>query len=87
MSKSNILFVSTLLAAAAALPTLASAASEPRACEDMLTELRAAVKQAKPGADLAQVAVLERQGLDRCKADDDAEADAFFAAALKLLGA
>lgn len=37
-------------------------------------------------ADKAKVADLQQKGLDRCKADDDANADKLFGEAIKLLG-
>jgi uncharacterized low-complexity protein len=63
----------------------AHAASVP--CEDMLAQLRAAESAANlSAADKAAVADLEAKGIERCNADDDKRADAFFAEALKLLG-
>ena len=54
-------------------------------CEDMLVTLRDAVKTAKLNdADKAKVDELEAKGVERCNADDDKRADAFFADALKL---
>ena len=56
-------------------------------CEDMLKDLRAASDGATlSDADKAKVADLQDKGIERCNADDDARADAFFAAALKILG-
>ncbi len=57
-------------------------------CEDMLktvqTTLAAATKLSD--ADKAKVADLQQKGLDRCKADDDANADKLFGEAMKLMG-
>jgi hypothetical protein len=56
-------------------------------CEDMLKDLRAAVGSATLNdADKAKVTDLQDKGIERCNADDDARADAFFADAMKLLG-
>jgi hypothetical protein len=53
----------------------------------MLSDVKAAVESAKLSeADKAKVTDLEDKGLERCKADDDARADALFAQALKILG-
>jgi hypothetical protein len=60
----------------------------PVPCEDLLKQLRAA-EAAHPAADPAKtkVAELENKGIERCNADDDKRADAFFADAIKLIGA
>ena len=51
----------------------------------MLVTLRDAVKTAKLNdADKAKVDELETKGVERCNADDDKRADAFFTDALKL---
>ena len=63
-----------------------SAATDPVPCEKMLGDLRAATKSAKlSDADTAKVADLQTKGIERCKADDDAGADAFFAAAMTIV--
>jgi 2-methylisocitrate lyase-like PEP mutase family enzyme len=67
-------------------PALAAAA-EPVPCENMLKDLRAAQTSSKLNkADQAKVDDLQARGLERCKADDDAGADALFAEAMKVLG-
>lgn len=83
----------TAIKLAAAIATLASAgcfASFAYAvtvpCEDKLVELRSAIQSAKLGdADMKPVRQLEAKGVERCDADDDKRADAFFEEALKLL--
>jgi 2-methylisocitrate lyase-like PEP mutase family enzyme len=71
----------------AAFTLPAFAAGTPVPCETMLKDVRAAMDKAKlSDADLTKVKDLEQQGLDRCKADDDAGADAFFADAMKIMG-
>jgi len=71
---------------AGALPMVASAA-EVVPCEDMLADLKAAIQTATLSeADMAKVNDLESQGLERCKADDDAGADALFTEALAVIG-
>jgi hypothetical protein len=71
-----------------AMPTLSlAAAANPVPCENMLKDLKAATKDAKlSDADKAKVADLQGKGLERCKADDDAGADTFFADAMKIMG-
>lgn len=55
-------------------------------CENMLKDLRAAVDAAKLGdADAAKVKVLEDKGIERCNADDDKRADAFFGQAMQIV--
>ena len=78
-----------VLAAAAALSTAIAAAANaaPVPCEQMLKDVKAAIATAQvPAADVDKAKAAEQQGLDRCKADDDAGADQHFAEALKLLG-
>ena len=63
----------------------AAAATVP--CEDMLNTLRDTLKTAKlSDADMKAVTELETKGTERCNADDDKRADAFFTDALKLAG-
>jgi hypothetical protein len=65
--------------------TMASAANVP--CEEMLKDLRAAEASATLTAEQkAQVSDLETKGIERCNADDDKRADAFFAEAMAILG-
>jgi len=69
------------------LPSVTLAATSPVPCEKSLSDLKAALANAKlSAADTAKATDLEGKGLERCKADDDAGADAFFADAMKLLG-
>ncbi len=86
--KSRAAVVLLSILAGGSLPSLSVAATAAQAvpCEDALKELRTAVGAAKlSDADKAKVADLQTKGLERCKADDDAGADAFFADAMKLL--
>lgn len=63
-------------------------AAGPVPCEKMMGDVNAALKTTKVGdAEKAKAAELKGKGLERCKADDDAGADAFFEQALKVLGA
>ena len=85
----RVIVVSALSAfvAAGVLPTMTLAATAPAPCENMLKDVKTAFKDAKLNdADKAKVSDLENQGLERCKADDDAGADDFFAQALKVMG-
>lgn len=84
--KQLILAAALAALASAGIPTpSAHAASAP--CEDKLAELRAAMTTAKLGdADLQKVKALETKGVERCNADDDKRADAFFADAMAVLG-
>lgn len=69
------------------IPAIASAAENPVPCENMLQDVNDALKTTKAGdADQAKANDLRSQGLERCKADDDAGADQLFAEALKALG-
>jgi hypothetical protein len=78
------IFVAALFTAAFA--SVAHSAG-PLPCEKMLDQVRATLKDAKlSDADKAAVADLQGKGTERCKADDDAGADKFFADALKLMG-
>ena len=73
-----------LLAAASALAVPARAAPAP--CEDMLKQLRAVLATATPNdADKAAIADLQAKGIERCNADDDKRADAFFDQAMKIV--
>ena len=64
--------------------TLAAAKTVP--CEDKLVELRASMSSAKLGeAERKAVQDLEAKGVERCNADDDKRADAFFDDALKII--
>lgn len=80
------LLLAAALAAALALPGLAHA-DEPEACEQVLKRLDDALKTATLSDEQkAQVTGLRKQGLEKCKVEKDAEADADFQAALKILG-
>lgn len=69
------------------LTSFALAADAPVPCERMLGEVNAAMKTTKASdTDKAKAVDLKGKGLERCKADDDAGADAFFEQALKTLG-
>lgn len=80
----------TLILSTAALTLLglsSAFAAGPVPCEDMLKDLRAAEASAKiDPAVKAQYEDLKAKGVERCNADDDKRADAFFADAMKLLG-
>lgn len=66
---------------------LSSAFAATAPCEDMLAELRAAEASAKiDPAVKVRYEELKAKGVERCNADDDLRADAFFADAMKLLG-
>ena len=76
-----------MLLATTVMPDASIAAGATIPCEQMLNDLKAAIKTAKlTDADKAKVADLETKGTERCKADDDVRADAFFAQALRVLG-
>jgi hypothetical protein len=76
--------------AAAAVPVgpvaVADANGHPVPCEDLLKQLRDAVA-ATPPAETVKAAVsdLEAKGIERCNADDDKRADAFFAQAIGMV--
>lgn len=72
------------LASAGCFATFAYAKTIP--CEDKLVELRAAMQTARPNeVDAHAVKDLEARGVERCNADDDKRADAFFDDAIKIL--
>ncbi|WP_020180409.1 hypothetical protein [Methylopila sp. M107] len=83
----------TSIKLAAAVATLASAGcfasfayAAPVPCEDKLVALRASMARTTLSeADMAPVRELEAKGVERCNADDDKRADAFFDDALKVL--
>lgn len=86
MHKLALLALSSCTVAGFLAATPASAA-EPVPCEKMLKDVKAAMKTAKlSDADKAKATDLQSQGVERCKADDDAGADALFAQALKVMG-
>jgi Spy/CpxP family protein refolding chaperone len=85
---SKLVLAAAILSAASALGVYAIPASaEEVPCEDALKTLRDTVAGAKlSDADKAKVDDLQAKGIERCNADDDARADAFFADAMKILG-
>lgn len=83
----SFIYSAVLLALLAGGMSSAFAANVP--CEDMLKELRDAQATATATVDAAtedKIAALEAKGVERCNADDDKRADAFFAEAMELLG-
>lgn len=86
MQKTSLfLSLATLMTLGTVLPGAADAAPTP--CEQMLKQVRTAMTTAQLSAtEMDKAKASEQQGLDRCKADDDAGADQHFAEALKLLG-
>ncbi len=77
----------TVATVSGVMTSSAFAAGDPVPCEKMLGDLRAAEATATLSeADKTKVAELRQQGIDRCKADDDAGADAFFADAMNIIG-
>ena len=87
MTKLSIVAAFSIFAVSAGLSAIATAAEDPVPCEDMLADVKAALQSATlSDADKAKVENLESQGLERCKADDDAGADALFAQALAVMG-
>jgi hypothetical protein len=84
MHRVHLLFAASLIAIACAGD---AAAAEPVPCENMLKDVKAAVASASlSDADKAKVADLQSQGIERCKADDDAGADELFGQAMKVMG-
>ena len=88
MSKLILAAAVSALALTSVFPVVAfAAAAVPPPCEDSLKAEKAAFKTAKLSpADATKVADLEKQGVERCKADDDVGANAFFADAMKIMG-
>jgi hypothetical protein len=85
MNKLVVVAYLSILMTAGVMPTAVFAAPVP--CEDMLREVKSALSAAKlTDTDKTKVADLENKGVERCKADDDARADAFFTQALALMG-
>lgn len=73
--------------AAARLGIAAANAADVVPCEDVLAELRTAKAAATVNDDVrAKVEALEAKGVERCNADDDRRADAFFAEAIEAMG-
>jgi hypothetical protein len=82
--KTKPIILASLLCASFALPALAD---DPVPCEDILATLRETIKTATlSDADKAKVTDLEDQGIERCNADDDVNADALFAETMKIMG-
>ena len=88
LALTSVLLVTTAFGAAAFFAMATSGhADDVVPCEDMLKDLRAAVDGAALNdADKAKIAELQDKGIERCNADDDARADAFFADAMKIMG-
>jgi len=87
MSKLILAAVVAAFAASGIVAATAIAATTPPPCEDAMKAEKVAVKTAKlSSADMARVMDLEKQGVERCKADDDAGANAFFSDAMKIMG-
>ena len=62
-------------------------AEDPVPCEDLAKQVSDALKTAQlSDADKAKVKEHRKAGLDLCKVEKDADADAEFTAALKLMG-
>jgi hypothetical protein len=81
------LSLAAILLATLAFAPLASAASDPVPCEEMVPQVNAALRNAKlSDADKAKVLELKKSGLAKCKLEKDAEADADFTATLKIMG-
>ena len=81
--KKLIVAAGILVSAVLPAPVLAA----PAPCEDMLNNVKTALQGATlSDADKTKVTDLENKGIERCKADDDARADEFFAQALALMG-
>ena len=80
--------LATALISTVAIAGLVPAAyAAPVPCEDMLKTLTDILKTAKLNdADMKMVTELQTKGTERCNADDDKRADAFFTDALKLAG-
>jgi len=76
-----------LLAFFALAATGSAFADDPVPCEDLAKQVNDAMKAAKlSDSEKAQVKEHRKAGLDLCKVEKDAEADAEFTAALKLMG-
>lgn len=87
MTKSVAVAAFALAAALGSIPSFALAAAAPVPCEQMLSDVNAAMKATKAAdTEKAKAVDLKGKGLERCKADDDAGADAFFQQALQVLG-
>ena len=88
MSKLILAAAVSALALTSVLPAVALAATAvPPPCEDSMKAEKAAFKTAKLSpADATKVADLEKQGIERCKADDDVGANTFFGDAMKIMG-
>ena len=73
--------------AAASLGVAAASAAAVVPCEDLLAELRTAKAAATVTDGVREkVEALEAKGVERCNADDDRRADAFFAEAIEAMG-
>ena len=83
----KLILATALISAAVVAGFVPFASAAPVPCEDMLKTLTETLKTAKLNdADMKAVTELQTKGTERCNADDDKRADAFFADALKLAG-
>lgn len=83
----NLPMRSLLLAGLVAFAVSPAFAAGSTPCEDTLKDLRAAEASANvDAATMTKVAELEAKGVERCNADDDQRANAFFTEAMALLG-
>ena len=83
----KLILATALISTVSIVGLVPSVYAAPVPCEDMLKTLRNTLKTAKlSDADMKAVAELETKGTERCNADDDMRADAFFTDALKLAG-
>ncbi|MDB5561304.1 MAG: hypothetical protein JWN11_722 [Hyphomicrobiales bacterium] len=83
----KLVLAAAISAFSIAIPALAMAAPAPVPCEKSLSDTKGAIAGAKlAAADKTKVDDLVAKGLERCKADDDAGADDYFAQAMKLMG-
>ncbi len=83
----KLILATALISAVVAAGFVPLASAAPVPCEDMLKTLTETLKTAKlSDADMKAVTELQTKGTERCNADDDKRADAFFTDALKLAG-
>jgi hypothetical protein len=83
----KLILATALISVVVSLGFIPFASAAPVPCEDMLKTLNETLKTAKlSDADMKAVTELQTKGTERCNADDDKRADAFFTDALKLAG-